>query len=472
VTTINSEIEILAGLIQDEKYFRKVSPYIKEEYFTEDSTKTIYKIINNYANKYKEKPNKTVLAKAINVGLASKNPTILADANEKLNAITTLELPTSFDYMVNETEKFCQNRAMFLAISKAINIYENNDNPESKSVMDINAIPDIVKQALAISFDSHVGHEYDMGEEERWAYYNTPEKKIAFEMPYLNEITNNGVSRKTLNILVAGVNVGKTMLLVYLAAMYKRLGYNVLYVTNEINEMELAQRIDASLLNIETDMIIPLGKEKYLGKFQALKESTHGKLFIKEFPTGTCSANKIRALLHELELKKKFKPDIIINDYITINRADTITFTGNTGNYFERVAEEMRAVAMEEDVVMWTAAQFNSEGIKNSDPELTDIGSSLGIGKVADLAWAVLRSEMLDELGQLSFKQMKTRYHKTRYRRWNTGVNIGTQRIYEVEGGEQADKPVGAVTNNGGADIETKIPFKPENQHKKKVLKI
>lgn len=466
--TINNESMILAGLLRDETYFRKVSPFIKPEYFTEESTRTIYKIINNYTEKYKDQPNKTIIAKAINAGLASKSPTILQDALEKLDTITTLEVPKSLDYMVDETEKFCQNQAIYLAISKAISIYENNEDPDSKKLLDINAIPDLVKEALAVSFDTHVGHDYDNGEEERWDYYTKPENKIPFEIDFLNKITNNGVTRKTLNIFVAGVNVGKTMLLVYLAAMYKRLGYNVLYVTNEINEMELAKRIDASILNIDTDLINALGKEKYISKFQDLKESTYGKLIIKEFATGTCSANKIRSLLHELEIKKKFKPDIIINDYITINRADSMQFTGNTGNYFERVAEEMRAVAMDENVVIWTAAQFNSEGIKNNDPELTDIGSSLGIAKVCDLAWAVLRNEMLDELGQISMKQMKTRYHKKRYQRWNVGVDIGTQRIYEVgDAGVVNDKEEANSAFNNDTDTK-KLDFKAE----KKVFKI
>lgn len=465
MSNISNETMILAGLLRDDAFFRKVSPYIKSEYFEEDSTKILYKIINGYAEKYREIPNKTVLEKAINIGLSNKSDAIVNDAREKLESITSMELPKSLDYMVDECEKFCKNRSMYLAINEAIAIYTNNSDPEKKKLMDIGAIPDIVKKALAVSFDSHVGHDYDTGEAERWEYYTTPENKISFDINKLNDITNGGVSRKTLNLIVAGVNVGKTMLLVYLAAMYKRLGYNVLYITNEINEMELAQRIDASLLNIDTDMLIAQGKEKYLNKFADLKASTHGRLFIKEFPTGTCSANGIRALLHEMDIKKKFKPDIIINDYITINRADTMQFTGNTGVYFERVAEELRAVAMEENIVMWSAAQFNSEGIKDGDPELTDIGSSLGIGKVSDLAWAVLRSEALDELGQIQFKQLKTRYHKTRYQRWTFGIDIGTQRIFPTNTDENM------VYSSDSIENESKIEFKPHNTNKK-VLKV
>lgn len=472
--SVNNETLILSSLLRDEAYFRKVAPFLKSEYFTEESTRTIFKIINNYTEKYKDQPNKTVILKALNAGLASKSPTVLQDAVEKLETILKMEIPSSFEYMVDETEKFCQDKSIYLAINKAITIYENNDNPESKSLMDINVIPQLMTDALAVSFETHIGHDYDNGAEERWDYYTKPENKIPFEIDFLNKITNNGVTRKTLNLFVAGVNVGKTMLLVYLASMYKRLGYNVLYITNEINEMELSRRIDASLLNIDTDMLITLGKDKYINKFESLKETTYGKLIVKEFPTGTCSANKIRALLRELKIKKKYKPDIIINDYITINRADTMTFNGNTGNYFERVAEEMRAVAMDEDVVFWTAAQFNSEGIKNNDPELTDIGSSLGIGKVADLAWAVLRSEMLDELGQISFKQMKTRYHKKRYQRWNTGIDIGTQRIYEVNdtsvNGSEAEMNVVSQDNNGSSGKKS-FSFKEENPNKK-ILKI
>ena len=466
MSTVNTETIILSGLLKDEPYFRKVAPFIKSEYFEQESTRTIYKIINNYVEKFQEQPNKTVILKALNAGLASKSPKILEEAKEKLETIVNIELPSSFEYMVEETEKFCQDKAIYLAINKAITIYDNNDNPEAKQIMDINVIPELMKEAIAVSFDTHIGHDYDNGAEERWEYYTTPENKIPFELNHLNRITNNGVTRKTLNMIVAGVNVGKTMLLVYLASMYKRLGYNVLYVTNEINEMELSRRIDASLLNIDTDMLLALGKEKYLNKFETLKGTTHGKLVIKEFPTGTCSANKIRSLLRELKIKKDFKPDIIINDYITINRADTMSFQGNTGNYFERVAEEMRAVAMEEDLVIWSAAQFNSDGIKDNDPELTDIGSSLGIGKVADLAWAVIRSEILDELGQVSFKQMKTRYHKKRYQRWNMGIDIGTQRIHEVN-----DESVNGDVTDGVVQTEQKnkaYGFKEEAPQVKK----
>ena len=433
---VSNESMILAGLLRDEQYFRKVTPFLKSEYFENESNRALYNIIKNYTAKYKEQPNRTVLEKTINHGLANKGTQLVEDALEKLNHVLEIDIPKSYQYMVDETEEYCKQRSLYLAISKAITIYEAEDKKEGE----INCIPELMKNALAVSFDNHVGHDYDNGEEERWDHYTKAENKIPFEMDYMNKITNNGVTRKTLNIFAAGVNVGKTMLLVYMAAMYKRMGYNVLYVTNEINEMELAQRIDASILNIETDMILSLGKEKYINKFEKLRETTYGKLFVKEFPTGTCTANGIRNVLRELELKKKFKPDIIINDYLTINGADGVTYNGNTGTYFEKVAEELRALAMEEDLVIWTAAQFTKEGVDSSDPDLTDIGSSLGISKVADLIWAVIRDERLDELGQLSMKQLKTRYHRQRHQRWNVGVNIGTQRIFEM-GDVRAEDP-------------------------------
>lgn len=462
--SINNESMILSGLLNNEQYFRKVLPYIKEEYFTTESSKILFKIINNYASKYKEKPNTPIIKKTICDGLSNKGAEFLTEINNKLVDIDKLDLPDSTDYMVDETEKFCQNQAMYLAISKAIEIYDSQ-NSENKKPLDIGAIPDIVKNALAVSFNTSIGHDYDNGAEDRWDYYTLPEAKIPFEIDKLNDITNNGVLRKTLNLFVAGVNVGKTMLLVYLAAMYKRMGYNVLYITNEVNEFEISKRVDASLLNIETDMLTLGGKEKYLSRFDKLKETARGRLIVKEFPTGTCSANRIRALLHELEIKKKFKPDIIINDYITINRADGVTFNGNTGQYFEFVAEQMRALAVEFDLVMWSAAQFNSEGIKGSDPELTDIGSSLGIGKVADFCIAAIRNPALDDIGQITFKQMKTRYHKIRYQRFNLGIDIGTQRLFSVDDSSYVPP------KNDNFDDDVKVEFKTSN-NKKKVLKI
>lgn len=468
---INNETMILSGLIRDDEYFRKVSPFLKTEYFTDESNKLLFKVISKYIDKYKEKPNKTVLEKFVKEGLASRSPEFISDILKVIDHINTIELPSAQKYMVDETEIFCKRQAMYNAINASIDIYESKDAEQK-----IGLIPDLVKEALAVSFDTHVGHNYNDGEEARWEYYTKPENKIPFDIDFLNKITNGGVTRKTLNMFAAGVNVGKTMLLVYMAAMYKRLGYDVLYITNEINEMELAQRIDASLLNIESDMIVTLGKEKYLSKFQQLRETQQGRLFIKEFPTGTCSANGIRNVLRELELKQKFKPTIIINDYITINKSDSVSMGAgtNTGVYFEKVAEEMRSLAMEEDVIMWTAVQFTKEGANSADPELTDIGSSLGLAKVADLVWAVMRNEMLDEVGQIAMKQMKTRYHKTRYQKWQVGVNIGTQRIFEINNQDGYMSTQGGATTDAEIGLETvkrdNFSFKKENPNKKVVV--
>lgn len=470
---VNNETMILSGLIRDDEYFRTVSPFLKTEYFTDESNKLLYKVISKYIDKYKEKPNRTVLEKFVNEGLASRSPEFIADVLKVVDHISTVELPKSNKFMVDETEKFCKDQAMYNAINKAIDIYQSKEKAKDFQEA-VGSIPDLMKNALAVSFDTHVGHNYNDGEEARWEYYTKPENKIPFDIDFLNKITNGGVTRKTLNMFAAGVNVGKTMLLVYMAAMYKRLGYDVLYITNEINEMELAQRIDASLLNIDSDLILTLGKEKYLSKFQKLRETQQGRLFIKEFPTGTCSANGIRNVLRELELKQKFRPTIIINDYITINKSDAVSMGSgtNTGVYFEKVAEEMRSLAMEEDVIMWTAVQFTKEGANSSDPELTDIGSSLGLAKVADLVWAVMRNEMLDEVGQISMKQMKTRYHKTRYQKWNVGVNIGTQRIFEINNPDGFNSQPETTDQEIGLETVKRedFSFKKENPNKKVIV--
>lgn len=465
---LNNETMILSGLIRDDEYFRKVSPFLKQEYFTDESNKLLYKVISKYIDKYKDKPNKSVLEKFVNDGLSARTPEFINEVLTVIDHISNVELPKSRDYMVDETESFCKRQAMYNAINASIDIYESKD-AETK----IGLIPDLVKEALAVSFDTNIGHNYNEDEEARWEYYTTPENKIPFDIEFMNTITNGGVSSKTLNMIAAGVNVGKTMFLVYLAAMYKRLGYDVLYITNEINEMELAQRIDASILNIETDLILSLGKEKYLSKFQKLRESQQGRLFIKEFPTGTCSANGITNVLRELELKQKFKPKIIINDYITINKADGASMGAgtNTGVYFEKVAEEQRALAMREDIIMWTAVQFTKDGANSADPELTDIGSSLGLAKVADLVWAVMRNEMLDEIGQLSMKQIKTRYHKTKYQKWNVGVNMGTQRIMAINNDSSYPDQTPTTDKEIGFDTvkREQMQFKKENPNKKAI---
>lgn len=426
MAAVTTESLLLASLVGNEEYFGKVVPFLKPEYFEDPAERSIYTIIKNYSNKHSESPDFTILRNVVTN--CKKSEEEISSMLETIDTVKNVSVPNNLTYLLNEAEKFCKERAVFCAISKSFDIYEGSD-----ATLKIEAIPEILREAICVNFDSSVGHEYDEDAESRWDYYNSVEAKIAFESAQMNRITNGGIPRKTFNIIAAGVNVGKTMTLVWLAAMYKRMGYNVLYITNEVSEKELAQRIDASMLDIDTDQIKFMTKAKYFSRIEKLKESQHGRLFIHEFATGTCSSDKVETLLRDLALKKKFKPDVIINDYITINISSRISYGGNMGDYYTKVAEEMRATAVRHDCIMWSAAQMVTAAMESTDPNLSDLGMSQGIAKTADLVWCVSRTEELDAIGQIAFKQLKTRYHKDKIVRWLMGVDVGKQKFIEMD---------------------------------------
>ena len=437
---ITDEHLIISTLLSDKNYFNKVFPYIKPEYFYDDIDKKIFNIVKNYAAKYSKVPDYTII-KNIIASTKSLSETDSDLFGSRINTIKEIETPNNIDFAIDKAEKFCQDRALYNAIVKSYEIYDGANKTDK-----IGTIPDIVKSAIMISFNDSIGHDYDNDAEERWDYYNNPETKVAFEFETMNAITNGGVNLKTLNLIAGGVNIGKTLMLIILAAMYKKLGYDVLYISNEVSEMEVGKRVDASLLGIDTDMIVELAKSKYLEKIAALKESGGGRLIIKEYPTGTCDSLTVEAELQELALKKDFKPTIIINDYITINASSSISKNANMYQYYNSIAEEMRALAVKHNCVMWTAAQLKTEAMDATDVSISQLADSQGIARTADLIWCVIRHEELDRRREVTFIQLKTRYHNVKYIRWNMGIDVSKHRLVDtnpvIEGVTDKYKPI------------------------------
>lgn len=429
MSSVTNEKLIFSSLIKNKDYFVKVIPHIKTEYFEPSYQKFIFNAIRFYAEKYDKQPNFLVLENLVESKANEKlNEKEKEEALEFIKEIKQYDIPDNLEYLVDEAESFCRDRALYNAVATAIDVYQGVNKNIPREMLH-----EIVRDAQAITFDESLGLDFDEDAEARYERYISKEKRQPFEFDILNDITNGGVAKKTLNIIAAGVNVGKSMTLVWLAAMYKRLGYNVLYVSNEMSEDEVMLRIDASMLDIETFLIDKMGKDKFVSRIHKLKELNHGRLKVKEYATGTCNSNKIRSLLKDYKLKYGFVPDVIINDYLTINQSSHIKYTGNMGDYYTKVAEEQRAIMVDFNCIGWTAAQMVTDAMESTDPSISDLGMSQGIAKTADLIWAVARTEELDRIGQILFKQLKTRYHHEKIKRWTMGISIPKQKFFEVE---------------------------------------
>lgn len=426
---VGDEHLVLSALLKNtneyKEYFTKVIPHIKEEYFTDNTGSTIFKLIKKFSQKYNQIPDYTTVRNIISTMKAPEDD--IKKTLSFVDEIESTEVTKNVEYLTEKTEKFCQERALYRAIFTAYSVYDG----EEKNIA-VGALPELIKKAISVSFNTDIGHDYDLDYEKRWEYYSNPLMKNPFEYEILNAITGGGCPKKTLNIIAAGVNVGKTLMLVILASMYKRLGYDVLYITNEVAELELGARMDASILGVDTDALPFLTHKKFLQRVVDMQKGT-GKLIIHEFPTGTGDANKLRSLLQELKLKKNFKPTVLINDYITLFNSISVKNTGNIGEYYLKVAEEQRAVAVEYDLIYWSAAQLTTDAMGSTDPVLADLASSQGIARTADLVWAAVRTDLLDAEGKIMMKQLKTRYHKVKIVRWEMGIDVGKHRMRELE---------------------------------------
>ena len=441
------ETTILKHLIYSEDYLRKVLPFLKEEYFSDRTEKAIYNEITSFTNSYNVPPSIEAL------GLAIKDLRNITDAEvekceEYLQEIEkTKSEQSQIQWLVDKTEKFCQEKAIYNAVLGSISILDGKDKTHDKG-----QIPKILSDALGVTFDTSVGHDYLENSDERYEFYHRKEERIPFDLDYFNKITKGGLPAKTLNIALAGTGVGKSLFMCHVAAGAMSQGRNVLYITMEMAEEKIAERIDANLLNVSLDDLTDLSKEMYDKKVEKVKSKTTGKLIIKEYPTASASATHFRTLLNELNLKKSFVPHIIFIDYLNICCSSRIKAGSNINSYtyVKSIAEELRGLAVEYNVPIVSATQTTRSGFTSSDPGLEDTSESFGLPATADLMFALISSEELEELGQIMVKQLKNRYNDpTYYKRFTLGVDRSKMRLYDVEQSGQdgladagQDKPI------------------------------
>lgn len=438
---------ILKNLLQNEEYSSRVLPFIKPEYFDSPEDKVTFDCIKEFMHKYDKAPNMDALSVDLNLR------TDISDEALK-NVTKTLESfkevsETNLDWLIEHTEEFCQDRAVHNAVLKSIEII-GGKGKQAKGV-----IPTLLSDALSISFDSHVGHDYFEDSSKRYEYYHRKEEKIPFDIDFLNKITKNGVAKKTLNMIMGGVHTGKTLTLCHLGASYLAMGKNVLYITLEMAEEEITRRIDTNLLNISFDDLDNLPFDLFLKRVEAMKLKTAGKLIVKEYPSTTASVDHFRALLTELKLKKKFIPDVIIIDYLNICASSRMKSSSASDmySYVKSIAEEVRGFAQAMNLPIWTATQLNRAGFRSSDPEMTDVAESFGINATVDLLLVLVTSESLQKANQIMMKQLKNRYHNMELnKKFMVGVDKTKMKLYDVEESAQVDidesGQVPASTNN------------------------
>ena len=431
------ETTILKNLVYNEDYARKILPFLKTEYFTDTTDKNLFEEINDHMDQFKHLP--TYESLVINFTESRK-----LTEEQVQNAVQVIreihadkDEPTDTDWLIKQTEKFCQDKAIYNAIMKSVKLLDDKNNKEDKGV-----IPKLLSDALGVSFDRSVGHDYIDDSDNRFEFYHRHETKIPFDLDLFNKITKGGLPKKTLNIALAGTGVGKSLFMCHVAGSCLSQGMNVLYITLEMAEERIAERIDANLLNIDIADLNAISKQDYDRKFSALKVNTQGKLIIKEYPTASASALHFRALLNELQLKKSFQPDIIFIDYLNICASARIKPGANVNSYsyIKAIAEELRGLAVEFDVPIVSATQTTRSGFTSSDPGLEDTSESFGLPATADFMFALISTEELQQLNQILIKQLKNRYNDPSYfKRFVVGIDRAKMKLYDVEQGAQDD---------------------------------
>jgi len=427
------ENTILSNLIYNESYCRKVIPFIKEDYFTGQGSKIVFTIVSEYVNKYDALPTADVLT--IETDQRNDlNETSFKEVNSVISSL--VEEKSDLEWIVDTTEKWCQERAIYLALMESVKIADGQDKMKDKG-----AIPSILSDALSVCFDSHVGHDYIDDAELRYEYYHREEEKIPFDLEFFNKITKGGLPTKTLNIALAGTGVGKSLFMCHVAASCLLQGKNVLYITMEMAEERIAERIDANLLNINIKDLSGLPKVMFENKVNRLASKTTGKLIIKEYPTASAHVGHFRSLLSDLSLKRSFRPDIIFVDYLNICASQR--FKGSVVNsytYVKAIAEELRGLAVEHDVPIVSATQTTRSGYGSSDVDLTDTSESFGLPATADLMFALISTEELEGMNQIMVKQLKNRYNDpTTNKRFCVGIDRAKMKLYDVEQSAQKD---------------------------------
>ena len=434
------EQTILRNLLVNDKFMRKVLPFIKNEYF-EGVYRQLFKEVGKFVSKYNRLP--TQESFKIELDDSEFSDEHYRHAVEILHEIFKTE-DIDYDWLLDKTEKWCQDRALHNAVMESISIIDGKHQSLTK-----NALPEILSDALAVNFDANIGHDYIENFSERFEFYHKDEERIAFDLDYFNKITKGGLPNKTLNIALAGTGVGKSLFMCHVAAAALTEGKNVLYITMEMAEERIAERIDANLLNIPIDQLEKLSKDMFSQKVSQLAKQTNGRLIIKEYPTGQAHSGHFRALLNELKLKKKFEPDIIFIDYLNICASSRMKGMGgaiNSYTYVKAIAEELRGLAVEFDVPLISATQTTRSGYSNSDVGLEDTSESFGLPATADLMFALVSTEELEQQGQIMVKQLKNRYNDPTYKkRFVLGIDRSKMRLFDVDDNQQTltdDTPV------------------------------
>ena len=446
------ETTILRNLVFNEEYARKTIPFIQSDFFEERSEKIIFDEIVSFITKY----DSCATLEALNIEVENRTD-LTAEEVKNINDISKElnDLPIDHQWLLDTTEKWCRDRAIYLALMESIHIADGEDDKRNRD-----AIPSILSEALAVSFDNNIGHDYIQNSDDRYEYYHRTEDKIPFDLEYFNKITKGGLPNKTLNIALAGTGVGKSLFMCHFASSVLLQGRNVLYITMEMAEEKIAERIDANLLNTPIQNLTDLPKPMFDKKVKKISSKTQGQLIIKEYPTASAHSGHFKALLNELALKKSFKPDIIFIDYLNIcassrYRANTAV---NSYSYIKAIAEELRGLAVEANVPILSATQTTRSGFASSDVDLTDTSESFGLPATADLMFALISTEELEGLNQIMVKQLKNRYNDpTIYKRFIVGIDRAKMRLYDCEQKAQED-----VLDSGTKEeyTEEKVPKK------------
>ena len=431
--TLKIEEITLSKLILNDTYTKKVLPFIKDEYYDSQSHKILFSTLCEYVNKFETTPEPNALKIEVEKR-RDISEEIYQEVEQFLNNLDRDQY--NEDWLVDTTEKWCKEKAIYLALMESVKIADGQDKTRTKD-----AIPAIMSEALGVCFDDHVGHDYIQDSDERYDFYHRKEEKIPFDIEYLNKITKGGIPNKTLNIALAGTGVGKSLFMCHVASSVLLQGRNVLYITMEMAEEKIAERIDANLLDIPIQQLTSplLTKEKYTSKLLELTKKTQGKLIVKEYPTASAHVGHFKALLNELSMKKGFSPDIIFVDYLNICASARYKGTiVNSYTYVKAIAEELRGLAVEFNLPIVSATQTTRAGFGSSDPDLTDTSESFGLPATADLMLALISNEEMEELGQIMIKQLKNRYNDpTMYKRFVVGIDRAKMRLYDCDQGAQ-----------------------------------
>ena len=438
------EKTILQNLVFDEDFMRQVTPFLKDEYFN-GTDQVLYKTIKTFIDKYNACPTKEALT--ISLQNSNLNEEAFKDVNQLLSELEKSD--SNKEWLNAETEKFCKDKAVYNAILKSIEIIDGRDKKHNTE-----ALPSILQEALAVSFDNHVGHDYINDANSRYDFYHKVETRVPFDLDYFNKITNGGLPNKTLNVVLAGTGVGKSLFMCHFAASTLAQNKNVLYITMEMAEERIAERIDANLMNLEMDQLKDLPKNLYENRMEKIKAKTQGRLIIKEYPTAGAHVGHFKALLNELSLKQSFHPDVIIIDYLNICTSSRMKQGAgvNSYTYIKSIAEELRGLAVESNVPILSATQTTRGGYANSDVDLTDTSESFGLPATVDFMFAIMTDDELEKLNQFMVKQLKNRYNDpTTNRKFVIGVDRAKMKLYDVEDHAQTN-----ISQSGQVTISDK----------------